>query len=97
MKIFLLAFIAFPAFAEGPQHQQGGGHRGPPPEALAACKGRAAGDSCSFSSPHGDSVSGTCFTPDSSKPVACKPAGGPPGGGGGHGGGGQDGGGGGQY
>ncbi len=59
----------------------GGGHHGPPPaEALAACQGKAAEASCSFSH-EGRALTGTCFTPASDKPLACRPAGGPPGGG----------------
>ena len=56
----------------GPGMQQGG-HRKPPKEALEACKSKKAGDSCSFTSPHGNET-GTCFTPESSKPLACKPS-----------------------
>lgn len=44
----------------------------PPPEALEACESLASGDECSFSGPQGK-VEGTCFTPDSSKPLACRP------------------------
>ena len=63
-----------------PQPGQGGGPRRPPPEALAACQGKAADAPCSFSH-EGRSMTGTCFTPASDKPLACKPAGGPPPGG----------------
>jgi len=37
-----------------------GGHRGPPPEAYAACAGKVLGERSQFVSPHGDAVSGTC-------------------------------------
>jgi hypothetical protein len=57
----------------------GGDHRGPPPEALAACKALTSGNDCSFTSPHG-AVKGTCWAPEG-KPLACKPAGAPPTGG----------------
>ena len=83
----VLAFSTF-AFGEGTdaaksaaptdQGQQkndgskGGGHR-PPREALDACQSKKAGDACTFESPHG-AVTGTCFTPESSKPLACKPS-----------------------
>lgn len=33
---------------------------GPPPEAYAACEGKSEGDTASFESPHGDTVTGTC-------------------------------------
>lgn len=49
-------------------------HHRPSPEALAACEGQAAGASCSFTR-HEHSIQGTCFTPDSSKPLACRPTG----------------------
>lgn len=55
----------------------GGGHHGPPPEALAACQGKSAEAACSFSH-EGRNLTGTCFTPASDKPLACRPAGGPP-------------------
>ena len=38
----------------------GGGHQGPPPEAYAACEGKESGDQADFTSPHGDTVTGTC-------------------------------------
>ncbi|MEZ4703697.1 MAG: hypothetical protein R3A11_00595 [Bdellovibrionota bacterium] len=47
-------------------------HRKPPKEALDACQSKQAGDPCSFEGMHGN-VSGTCFTPETSKPLACKP------------------------
>lgn len=50
---------------------QGGHPAGPPPEALAACKGQSAGKDCSFTTPRGNEV-GTCWAPEG-KPLACKP------------------------
>lgn len=42
----------------------GGGHRhGPPPEAVAACKGMTAGADCSFTGRHDDTLTGTCVAP----------------------------------
>ncbi len=35
-------------------------HRGPPPEALDACKGKAAGSAVEMKTPRGDTVKGTC-------------------------------------
>lgn len=43
----------------------------PPPEALAACKSSAAGQTCSFTTARG-TASGTCWAPEG-KPLACKP------------------------
>jgi hypothetical protein len=49
-----------------------GGPRTPPPEAVAACSGKSAGATCTFQ--HKDrNETGSCFTPDPSMPVACKP------------------------
>lgn len=54
----------------------GGEHRGPPPEALAACKTAKAGADCSFS--QGDrTVKGSCWAPEG-KPLACRPKDMPP-------------------
>ena len=70
---------------------QGGGERphGPPPEAIAACKGLASAASCSFIGRQGQKMSGTCFKPpaggqgkpagQSEKPLACRPDRGGPG------------------
>ncbi len=51
-------------------------HRGPPPEALAACKALKSGQDCGFTSPHG-AVKGSCFAPEG-RPLACRPKDGPP-------------------
>ncbi|GEM_PF-4840984 len=58
----------------GPGQGQQGKHRGPPPEALAACEGKSSGAECSFQSPRGDTVSGTCFAPKSDLPLGCRPS-----------------------
>lgn len=62
---------------EGRSGGHPGGRRGPPPEAIAACKASNTGDVCSFESPHG-SLKGTCFAPDTEHPLACRPKGPPP-------------------
>lgn len=58
------------------------GHRGPPPEAFTACEGKAAGDACTVTTPHGDELAGTCATPPEDTRLACRPShmpeGGPP-------------------
>lgn len=67
---------------------------GPPPEAVAACKGKASGASCSFSGRQNETVSGTCDSPSGPPPgssntsnssssstasvLACRPSGPPP-------------------
>ncbi|MEI6226201.1 MAG: hypothetical protein WCS72_15770 [Deltaproteobacteria bacterium] len=59
--------------AQGPSGpSRGGAPRTPPPEAVAACSGKSAGASCTFQ--HKDRTeTGTCFTPDASQAIACKP------------------------
>jgi hypothetical protein len=70
-----------------PEGQGGpnGGHRGPPPEAVAACQGKNSGDACSFTGRENNTVNGSCLGPrkegesasgDSSQtaaPLACRP------------------------
>jgi hypothetical protein len=63
---------AYAQTTPGPQ-PVAGEHHGPPPEAIAACKSSRLGQACSFTSPRG-AESGTCFQPDASKPLACRPA-----------------------
>jgi hypothetical protein len=73
--------------------QQRGPHQ-PPPEALAACDGKASGASCRFTGRQGEALTGTCFAPkmrernasgqntsgdQASLPLACRPAHGAPG------------------
>jgi hypothetical protein len=50
----------------------GGDHRGPPPEALAACQGAKLNQACWFTAPIG-TVNGNCWQPDSNHPLACRP------------------------
>ncbi len=81
----LLALVSATAWSQAPAGPGGSGspggggggeHRGPPPEALAACKSLASGAACSFTTERG-ARSGTCWAPEG-KPLACKPAGGSP-------------------
>lgn len=65
--LLAVAVCAAPAFAAGPDNEggpggPGGGHRppGPPPEALAACKGKSAGATVTLTTPDGRNVSGSC-------------------------------------
>lgn len=55
----------------------GGAPKGPPPEALAACKSLASGAACGFTSPRG-AVTGTCFAPQQGLALACRPKDAPP-------------------
>lgn len=43
---------------------------GPPPEAVAACKGKNAGAVCNFADREGVNLSGTCFAPPAGRPNA---------------------------
>lgn len=67
---------------------------GPPAEAIAACKGKASGASCSFTGRQNETVSGSCDSPPGPPPgssnsssssssstasvLACRPSGPPP-------------------
>ncbi len=51
--------------------------QGPPAEATAACAAQSAGDACSFETPRGDRLEGSCESIQGT--LACVPAGGPPG------------------
>ena len=87
--VLVAVLLPTSAFAQGspsgPPQGGGGGGRppGPPPEAIAACKGKAVGDTASFTGRRGEPVTGTCqkmMAP--SEVLALRPAGGPPPGGG---------------
>jgi hypothetical protein len=45
----------------------------PPREAVEACADKASGDSCSFEGREGEAVTGSCFSPEADKPLACRP------------------------
>jgi hypothetical protein len=60
--------------ARGPDARGPQPGRRAPPEALAACSGKAANANCSFTSPRGDAVSGQCRTlGDGGGEAACVP------------------------
>jgi len=65
------------------QPERGGTPPAPPPEAYAACKGKAEGASVTLTMPDGKSLTGTCRTMNGT--LVAMPAGGPggPGGAGG--------------
>ena len=58
----------------------GPGRGGPPPEAIAACKDKSAGDQCEFERRDGGKVEGTCALPPRGGELSCRPQGPPPGG-----------------
>lgn len=79
MKTLLLSLAVVLAQPQGGGRGPGGsdGPRRPPQEALSACQGQSAGAACRFTH-DGRSMEGTCFTPASDKPLACRPSGPPP-------------------
>lgn len=90
--LLLLTFISQVAWAEGRSYErmdqdqtqtQGmgrGPRRGPPPEAIAACEGQSEGAACSFETPRGDTLEGTCGQSSRGDQIACRPANAPRGG-----------------
>jgi hypothetical protein len=69
----ILAGLATVAAAQ-PDNLQGGGQAGPPPQAIAACKDRSSGASCSFVGRENQTLSGTCFAPPGENHLlACRP------------------------
>ena len=75
--LFSLSF-ASPLAAEGGPPRSGSGaptgeRRKPPQEAITACAGKKATDACSFAH-DGKQRTGTCFSPQADKPLACRPA-----------------------
>jgi hypothetical protein len=64
------------AFAQ-PKEVEGaeGPRRGPPPEALAACKSLAPGKECTVTL-GSNTLKGSCWAPEG-KPLACRPTGAP--------------------
>ena len=71
-----LLLAASSALAQPPAGPPGGEHRGPPPEALAACKTAKAGADCGFT--QGErTLKGSCWAPEG-KPLACRPKDAPP-------------------
>jgi hypothetical protein len=66
LKPLLLVLLANPpGGGEGPPC--------PPREAVEACADKSSDDECSFEGREGETVSGSCFSPDADKPLACRP------------------------
>jgi len=53
-------FLMSAVGAESASQQTGKRRHGPPPEAYTACEGKSEGDEAQFTSPRGDTVTGTC-------------------------------------
>ena len=66
---FVVLAASAPALGQRPDRRPPGP---PPPEALEACDGKTDGDECAFEGRFG-SVTGTCFRPEASLPLACRP------------------------
>jgi hypothetical protein len=49
------------------------GHHGPPPEAYTACEGKSEGDTASFESPRGDTITGTCAQEKNGSQLVLRP------------------------
>lgn len=60
--------------ARGDEAQRGG-RRGPPEEAISACRGLSQGSSCTFVGRRGEDLSGQCVSPPNLEPLACRPEG----------------------
>jgi hypothetical protein len=68
----VMIFTAVATQAQGRRPR--GKRRGPPPQAIEACKGKAEGDTCSFESRRRGPIEGVCKRrrqPD--MPLACRP------------------------
>ena len=85
LVLFLFSFSLFlqsggvmtPAIEQAAA-QPGGKHGGPPPEAVSACEVQNVGEVCSFDSPRGDLILGTCENVKGGV-LACVPEGAHPG------------------
>ncbi len=66
-----LGVLAVAGVASAHPHQ-------PPPEAFAACDGKAKGDACTVQI-HDETIAGTCDAPPDATRLACRPNGPPPG------------------
>jgi len=74
MTTIAIAQTTPPGGRNGEGEGSGGGERrGPPPQAIEACKGKSSGDTCSFSGRDKTEHAGKCFTPNPDHPLACRP------------------------
>ena len=70
--VALAGFASLMMLGAASAQPSGSERRGPPPEALAACKSLASGATCNVSGPQGN-VSGTCSAPQQGLALACRP------------------------
>ena len=80
--VLIASLIAAPLFAQSEDQEvrEGGrgraprGRRGPPPEAVEACDGKASGDACSFTGRRGENLEGVCgIGRGGGTQLACRP------------------------
>lgn len=60
MKLLKFIFVTSILVASGSTFAQQGRPNGPPPEAREACEGKAEGESVSFETRRGDTLTGEC-------------------------------------
>ncbi len=75
ISVLLLSGLATTASA---RPGDGGGRRGPPPEAIEACDGKQRNDQCSFTGRGDKTLEGICSAPPGVDELACAPEGAPP-------------------
>ena len=59
LGIFLMVGL-FPNLVLANQGERGGRHQGPPQEAFSACEDKSEGDTASFETANGDTITGVC-------------------------------------
>jgi hypothetical protein len=72
--------LIFCSLSHGQEHEQGqnkngnrGEHPRPPKEALDACESKSDGNECHFQGREKETITGTCFRPETHLPLACRP------------------------
>jgi len=83
LVVLIASLIAAPSFAQSEESDNSydgsygrgpRGHRGPPPEAVEACDGKANGDECSFTGRDGEDLEGVCgIGIGGGAQIACRP------------------------
>lgn len=70
MKILVVVgtLLNINLFAQQNMHE-----RKPPEEAITTCEGKSNGESCSMTTPRGDTVEGICSNTPDNKYFACNP------------------------
>jgi hypothetical protein len=75
--VLMVLFLAGTSYAQdAPEQSQGAGaehsHRAPSQASIDACSGKSEGDGCSFTTPHGKNVSGSCSKAKDGQTMFCK-------------------------